>query len=164
MGTVSRPEACELYPFRFSTRGVCHDENDVQSHVRIGSGRTVRQPGLRARARRASAGAAAALAMLLGNASVQKELKLDDEQIEKGQGICRKGQRRDRRENAGLSGSRGRKNAATKMQAITKEINEVGHEGRSVSSSSPSRSPGSSRSRITLAGNRRSAIPRSPRS
>ncbi len=101
-------------------QGVCHDENDVQSHVRIESGRDVRQPGLRAGARGFGWAAAAALAMLIGNESVQKELKLDDEQVEKAKEFAEKA-REEMREKTARSWRASRaKSAARRCKRSTK--------------------------------------------
>jgi hypothetical protein len=63
------------------------------------------------------------LAGLLGNASVQKELKLDDQQIEKGKELAEKTRAESREKMQGLQ-DLSQEERRTKMQEIQKEINE----------------------------------------
>jgi hypothetical protein len=63
------------------------------------------------------------LAGLLGNGSVQKELKLDDQQIEKGKELAEKMREESREKFQGLQ-DLSQEERRTKMQEITKEIND----------------------------------------
>jgi hypothetical protein len=63
------------------------------------------------------------LAGLLGNGSVQKELKLDDQQIEKGKELAEKMRAESREKSQGLQ-DLSQEEQRTKRQEITKEINE----------------------------------------
>ena len=60
---------------------------------------------------------------LLGNESVQKELKLDDKQIEKAKELAEKTSEEMREKIAGPAGPRGRRNAGPRWQEINREIN-----------------------------------------
>jgi len=64
------------------------------------------------------------LAMLLGNASVQKELKLDDEQSGKAKELAQKTMEDSREKYQGLQ-DLSQEERREKMQAITKEVNET---------------------------------------
>jgi len=63
------------------------------------------------------------LSMLLGNASVQKELKLDDQQVEKAKELADKMRAESREKMQGLQ-DLSQEEQRTKRQEITKEINE----------------------------------------
>jgi len=67
------------------------------------------------------------LGMLLGNASVQQELKLDPAQVEKAKGIADKAREKVTSALEGLEGQE----RFTKMREITKEINEDIHKSAS---------------------------------
>jgi len=72
---------------------------------------------------RGGRGGGMGLAALLGNASVQKELKLDDQQIEKGKELAEKMRAESREKSQGLQ-DLSQEEQRTKRQEITKEINE----------------------------------------
>ena len=63
------------------------------------------------------------LAFLLGNESVQKELKLDDKQFEKAKELSEKTARGDAREVPGPSRPRARKSGVPSSQEINREVN-----------------------------------------
>ncbi len=64
------------------------------------------------------------LAGLIGNASVQKELKLDDKQVEKAKEYAASARRRWRKTARNFRGSRA-KSAARRQQELTKEMNDA---------------------------------------
>ena len=66
---------------------------------------------------------AGSLAGLLNNASVQKELKLDEQQVEKGKELAEKIREESQEKFQGLQ-DLGQEERRAKMQEITKEINE----------------------------------------
>ena len=107
-------------------------------------------------------GGGGSLAMLLGNASVQKELKLDDQQIEKAKELAEKMREKMQEIRETLQGPRA--GGAADQEAGDQPRRSTSRPSRRpASSSSPSRSPASSRSPTSSAGCKPSAIPRSPR-
>jgi len=72
---------------------------------------------------RGGRGGGMGLAGLLGNASVQKELKLDDQQIEKGKELAEKMRAESREKSQGLQ-DLSQEEQRTKRQEINKEITE----------------------------------------
>jgi hypothetical protein len=64
------------------------------------------------------------LGNLIGNESVQKELKLDDQQVEKAKDLAEKAREKGREVREQLQGLEGEERA-TKMREITKEANET---------------------------------------
>ena len=98
---------------------------------------------------------------LLGNASVKKELKLNDQQAEKSEELIRN-TRAEMREKLGLF-DLSREERRTKMREVNREITPRPSR-QSVHSSSPSKSLGTCKSPTSKAASKRSGIQRSCRS
>ncbi len=103
------------------------------------------------------------MGFLLGNESVQKELKLDDKQLEKAKELSEKAAAEMQEKREGLQ-DLSQEERRAKFMEINRELNDVHPQSGRRSSSSPSRSLVSSRSPCSSVMRKRSSTPRSRRS